>query len=264
MTTGTTASPASAWSRALGWLVAALPPLLLLLALFFAWELYVEFSGINAVTLPAPSRVIESTWRARDALWSNALVTLKETSLGLVVSVAFAVALALLIDAFAPARRALYPLLVGSQTIPVVVVAPLLIIWFGFGLTPKIVVVTLYTFFPITVALASGLASADREALLLMRTFGASHLQTLRLLKLPHALPYLFTGLRIAVTYAVVGAVFAEWSGATGGLGIYVQLMRNSFRTDLVLAALFVIAGLSLALFLLVGLIERVLVRWRT
>jgi ABC-type nitrate/sulfonate/bicarbonate transport system permease component len=260
MEASSSAAPAG---RAAGWLLAAIPPLLLVAALFAAWELYVELSGINAVTLPAPSRVLESGWRARSTLGSNALVTLQETFVGLAVSIIFAVALALAIDAFAPARRALYPLLVGSQTIPIVVIAPLLIIWFGFGLTPKIVVVTLYTFFPITVALASGLAATDREALLLMRTLGAGRLQTLRLLKLPHALPYLFTGLRIAVTYAVVGAVFAEWSGATKGLGIYVQLMRNSFRTDLVLAALFVIAALSLALFLVVGLIERLVVRWR-
>ncbi|MGE0057993.1 MAG: ABC transporter permease [Dehalococcoidia bacterium] len=260
----TDAASTSAGTRASAWLIAALPPLLLLLALFAAWEFYVELSGINAVTLPAPSRVLESGWRAREVLWSNAIVTLKETAIGLGVSVVFAVMLALLIDAFAPARRALYPLLIGSQTIPIVVIAPLLIIWFGFGLTPKIVVVTLYTFFPITVALASGLASTDRDALVLMRTLGASRLQTLRMLKLPHSLPYLFTGLRIAVTYAVVGAVFAEWSGAEKGLGIYVQLMRNSFRTDLVLAALFVIAALSLGLFLLVGLIERLVVRWRT
>jgi len=179
------------------------------------------------------------------------------------VSVAIGVAFALLIDAFAPARRALYPLLVGSQTVPIVVIAPLLILWFGFELTPKIVVVTLYTFFPITVAFASGLAATDAEALVLMRTLGASRIQTLRLLRVPQALPYLFAGLRIAVTYAVVGAVFAEWSGATRGLGIYVLLMKNSFRTDLVFAGIFLIALLSLLLFLLVGLVERLVVRWR-
>ena len=266
MTTGaSTASEVEGFaSRSTGWLIAALPPLLLIALFFAAWEGYVALSGINAVTLPPPSRVAEAGWRAREALWDNGLVTLKETIIGLAFSVVFAVALALLIDAFAPARRALYPLLVGSQTIPIVVIAPLLLIWFGFGITPKIVVVTLYTFFPITVAFAIGLASTDREALILMRTLGASRLQTLRLLKVPQALPYLFTGLRIAVTYAVVGAVVAEWSGAERGLGIFVLLMRNSFRTDLVIAAIFVIAVLSLALFLLVGLIERLVVRWRT
>jgi ABC-type nitrate/sulfonate/bicarbonate transport system permease component len=258
-----TPETAAPGSLAVTRLSALLPPLVLLAAFFLAWQLYVEFSGINRVTLPAPSRVLESGWRARSALASNSLVTMRETLIGLAVSIVFAVALALLIDLSSPARRALYPLLVGSQTIPIVVIAPLLIIWFGFGLTPKIVVVTLYTFFPITVAFASGLASTDRDALLLMRTLGAGRLQTLRLLKVPHALPYLFTGLRIAVTYAVVGAVFAEWSGAEEGLGIYVQLMRNSFRTDLVIAAILLITVLSLALFVLVGLVERLVVRWQ-
>ncbi|MPZ50778.1 MAG: ABC transporter permease subunit [Dehalococcoidia bacterium] len=240
-----------------------LPPALVLVGLFLIWEGYVALSGIDAVTLPAPSRVLESALRSRDVLGRNALVTLYETLAGLSVSIVLGIALALAIDAFAPARRALYPLLVGSQTIPLVVIAPLLVLWFGFDLTPKVVVVTLYTFFPITVAFASGLAATDREALTLMRTLGASRLQTLRLLKAPQALPYLFTGLRIAVTYAMVGAVFAEWSGAREGLGIYVLLMKNSFRTDLVFAAVFLIALLSLGLFFLVTAVERLLVRWR-
>jgi ABC-type nitrate/sulfonate/bicarbonate transport system permease component len=147
--------------------------------------------------------------------------------------------------------------------VPVVVISPLLVLWFGFELTPKVLVVALYTFFPITVAFASGLAAADREAHLLMRTLGASRLQTLRLLQVPYAMPYLFTGLRIAVTYAMIGAVFAEWAGAREGLGIYVVLMKNSFRTDLVFAAVFLITLISLLLFTLVGIIERLVVRWK-
>ena len=259
----TTARRIDALSRAREWLVVALPPALVLLGLFAVWELYVALSGINAVTLPPPSRVLEVSIDNRGALASNAIVTLKETAAGLTVSIVLGVALALLIDLFVPVRRALYPLLVGSQTIPLVVIAPLLVLWFGFDLTPKVFAVTLYTFFPITVAFASGLAATDRDALLLMRTLGATRLQTLRLLKVLHAMPYLFTGLRIAVTYAMVGAVFAEWSGAREGLGIYVLLMKNSFRTDLVFAAVFLIAILSLLMFALVVLIQRLVVRWR-
>jgi ABC-type nitrate/sulfonate/bicarbonate transport system permease component len=241
----------------------ALPPLAVLVALFAAWEIYVAASGINRVTLPAPSQVFEAALRNRALLWDHSLVTLKETVLGLGLSIVLAIGLALLIDAFAPVRRALYPLLVGSQTIPVVVIAPLIILWFGFDLTPKLLVVALYTFFPITVAFASGLAATSDEALVLMRTLGASRLKTLALLKVPQALPYLFTGLRISVTYAMIGAVFAEWSGARDGLGIYILLMKNSFRTDMVLAAIFLISVLSLGLFVLVGMIERAVVRWR-
>jgi ABC-type nitrate/sulfonate/bicarbonate transport system permease component len=250
-------------TRVTGWAWLALPPIMILVGLFLAWEGYVEVSGIDPVTLPSPSRVFESAWRNRDLLWDHSLVTLKETLIGLAVSIAFGVALALLIDAIAPLRRTLYPLLVASQTLPVVVIAPLLVLWFGFGLTPKILVVTLYTFFPITVAFAAGLAAADKEAHLLMRTLGANRWQTLRLLQMPQAMPYFFTGLRIAVTYAMVGALFAEWSGAKNGLGIYILLMKNSFRTDMVLAAIFIVAVLSLALFVLTGMVERAVVRWR-
>ncbi len=243
--------------------VDALPPLAVLVTLVAAWEIYVGTSGISRVTLPAPSQIFESAVRNRDLLWDHSLVTLKETVLGLGLSIVVAISLALLIDAFAPARRALYPLLVGSQTLPIVVIAPLIIFWFGFDLTPKILVVTLYTFFPITVAFASGLAATSQEALVLMRTLGANRLRTLTLLKVPQAMPYLFTGLRISVTYAMIGAVFAEWSGARAGLGIYILQMKNSFRTDMVLAAIFLISVMSLALFVMVGIIERAAIRWR-
>ena len=239
------------------------PSLLIVVGLFAAWEVYVELSGISAVTLPAPSRIFEAAWRNRDILAENSVTTLQEAVAGLAVSISLAISLALLIDALPSVRRGLYPLLVGSQTLPIVVIAPLITLWFGFGLLPKVLVVTLYTFFPITVAFASGLAVADAEAQTLMRTLGASRWQSLRLLQVPWAMPYLFTGLRIAVTYAIVAAVFAEWSGSTSGLGNYVLLMKNSFRTDMVLAAIFLIAVLSLGMFVLVGLIERLVVRWR-
>jgi NitT/TauT family transport system permease protein len=252
-----------AFERLTGFVIDALPPLVVLVGLFAAWEFYVAASGINRVTLPAPSEIFSAAVKNRALLWDHSLVTLKETVLGLGVSIVVAIGLALLIDTFAPVRRALYPLLVGSQTLPVVVIAPLIILWFGFELTPKILVVTLYTFFPITVAFASGLAGTSEEALVLMRTLGAKRLKTLLVLKVPQALPGLFTGLRISVTYAMIGAVFAEWSGARSGLGIYILLMKNSFRTDMVLAAIFLISALSLALFVLVGVIEKMVVRWR-
>jgi ABC-type nitrate/sulfonate/bicarbonate transport system permease component len=249
--------------RAWRWLQLALPPLAIVTAVVAAWELYVELSGINPVTLPAPSRVFEAGMRNRATLLENGAITLQTTLIGLCVSITLAVSFALLIDALAPVRRAIYPLLVASQTLPIIVISPLLVLWFGFGMTPKIVVVAIYTFFPITVAFASGLAATDREGLVLMRTLGASHLQTLRLLQVPQALPYLFTGLRISVTYAMVAALFAEWGGARNGLGIYIIQMRNAFRTDMVLSAIFVVAVISLSLFLLVGLAQRLIVRWR-
>jgi ABC-type nitrate/sulfonate/bicarbonate transport system permease component len=159
-------------------------------------------------------------------------------------------------------RRALAPLMIGSQTIPIVAIAPLIIVWFGFGLAPKILVVVLVTFFPITVALLDGFASTQADATELMRSFGASAGQTFRKLRWPSGLPALFTGLRISATYAVVAAVIAEYVGATEGLGIWMVLSQRSFRTDLVFAAILLTAILSVALFALVVLAERAVIPW--
>jgi ABC-type nitrate/sulfonate/bicarbonate transport system permease component len=152
--------------------------------------------------------------------------------------------------------------LVVSQTLPLIAIAPLMILWFGFELLPKVLIVVLVTFFPITVSLVEGYASADRNAEALLRSMGAGRLQIFRLLRLPSAMPYFFSGLRIAITYAVVAAIFAEYAGAAEGLGIYMQLAKNSFRTDLVLAAVGVSALLTLLLFALTYLVERLTIPW--
>ena len=241
----------------------AVPPLMILAGAIAGWQIYVEVSGISPVTLPSPWRVAREGVEHTAVLWRHARATLKETGAGFSVSIAMALILGTLIDFSPPLRRGLYPLLVASQTIPVIAIAPLLIIWFGFGLAPKIIVITLYTFFPIVVAFAAGLAAAEPESLDLLRTFGASRLQVYRYLKIPASLPSLFTGLRIGATYAIVGAIFGEWAGSVEGLGYYMQVSRNAFRTDLVFAAVAVTAVLSLALFLAVVLIERWLVPWR-
>ena len=165
-------------------------------------------------------------------------------------------------DSLAWVRRAVYPLLVASQTVPIIAVAPLFVLWFGIGLLPKVLVVVLVTFFPICVALLDGLAATDREATDLFESFGASRRQELLKLRLPGALPQLFTGLRIAVTYAVIGAIFGEAVGAVDGLGIWIVLSKNLFRTDLVFAAILITAILTLALWLLVGLAERLVIPW--
>ena len=149
-------------------------------------------------------------------------------------------------------RRAVAPLLVGSQTIPIIAIAPLVVVWFGFGFLPKILVVVLVTFFPVTVALLDGFASTPDDRTELMRSMGASDDQVFRKLRWPTGLPSLFTGLRIAATYAVVAAVIAEYVGATEGLGIWMQLSQRSFRTDLVFAAILLTAVLSIALVALV------------
>ena len=154
------------------------------------------------------------------------------------------------------------PLLISSQTIPIVAIAPLMIIWFGFGLLPKILVVALVTFFPVTIGLVDGFACADREASALLRSMGAGRIKEFLFLRLPSALPLFFTSLRIGITYAVVGAIFAEYVGAKQGLGIYMSVQKNAFRTDLVLAAVAVAAAISIVLYLSTYLVERAVIPW--
>jgi ABC-type nitrate/sulfonate/bicarbonate transport system permease component len=243
-------------------LAAALPPLVLVAAGLVAWQWLVTATGVRPQVLPSPLRVAQQGWAARDALWTNTLPTLHVTAVGFAVSLALGWVIAVAVD-FSPwLRRALTPLLVASQTLPIIAIAPLLIIWFGFGLLPKVVVIALVTFFPIVVGLIEGFASTPRAATNLLRSMGASRWQRFRLVRLPQALPSFFTALRIGITYAVTGAVFAEYVGATAGLGIYMSLQKNSFRTDLVLAAVVVTAVLSVALFGLTYAVQRLLIPW--
>jgi ABC-type nitrate/sulfonate/bicarbonate transport system permease component len=238
------------------------PPVVLVAALLVGWEIYAGASGISPFVLPSPTRVLAALWESRDEALRQSLPTMVETVVGFTVSIAFAIAAAVAMDRVGIVRRAVEPLLVGSQTIPIVAVAPLVIVWFGFGLVPKILVVVLVTFFPITVALLGGFSSTDAAAMDLMRSFGASSWQTFRKLRWPAGLPGLFTGLRISATYAVVAAVIAEYVGATDGLGIWMQLSQRSFRTDLVFAAILLTAFLSIGLFGAVVAAERAIIPW--
>ena len=238
------------------------PALALLSALIAAWQLYVTVSGIRPQVLPSPWRVLEQGWAARAALWANTVPTLQVTAIGFAVSLVLGWALAIAADNVSWIKRAFTPLLVASQTIPIIAVAPLLIIWFGFGLLPKVLVIALVTFFPVAVGLIEGFAATDRAATDLLRSMGASRFDQFRYVRLPGALPRFFTALRIGITYAVTGAVFAEYVGATAGLGIYMSLQKNAFRTDLVLAAVGVTAVLSVGLFALTYLVERLVIPW--
>ena len=193
------------------------PPVLVVLALIAAWEAYARISGISPLILPSPSRILSALIDFREQALANTIPTVSETLVGYGVSVVGATAAAIVMDQSPLVRRAVYPLLVGSQTIPIIAVAPLLVIWFGFGLLPKVLVIVLVTFFPITVALLDGFASTDGQATDLLRTMGATRRQVFTKLRWPAALPSLFTGLRISVTYAVVAAIFAEYVGRLRG-----------------------------------------------
>ena len=238
------------------------PALGLVAVILVGWELLCRLLSVDPLTLPAPSRILSALWDNREVAAGHALTTLGETVVGFSVSVVFAIAAALAMDHSSWVRRALYPILIASQTIPIVAVAPLFVLWFGIGLLPKAIVVVVVTFFPITVALLDGLALASRDATDLLRSMAATRSQQLLKLRLPGALPSFFTGLRIAVTYAVVAAIFGEAVGAVDGLGIWIVLSKNLFRTDLVFAAILVTAVLTIGLWLLVGLAERLIIPW--
>ena len=189
-------------------------------------------------------------------------MTLGETAVGFAASLVLAVVAGIAMELAPGVRRALYPLLVGSQSLPILVVAPILVLWFGFGLLPKAIVIVLLTFFPMVVGLLDGFAAAEAEAVELMETFAATPAQTLVKLRIPAAAPSFFTGLRISVTYAVLGAVYGEYVGSFDGLGIWILTSQKAFRIDLVFGAVLIVLALSVAGFVSVGLIERLLVPW--
>jgi NitT/TauT family transport system permease protein len=260
-----TASPAyrAEWRRRLRRAAGyAIPVALTLGALLLAWQLYASRPDADQQILPTPVAVWNALVAQRGVLWGHTLVTLYETAVGFTAAFVAGVVFAAVID-FSPwLRRAIYPLLVVSQTIPIITLAPLLVLWFGFGVLSKTIVITLVCFFPITVALADGLRGADPELIRLYRTFGADRWRIFRAVKLPGALPSLFSGVRIAVAYSVIGAIFAEYVGAEAGLGFYIQQKQHGFATAAVLAAIVVTALLSLALFGLVALVERLALPW--
>lgn len=259
--------PSSTASRARGrfahWLSSYAPPLLVLLALLLLWDLSVRLLALPNWLLPPPMEVGRTFLGSLGILRTHVGYTLLETVLGFAVALVVGFGLALAIDASALLRRMIYPLLVASQTIPIVAIAPLLVIGLGFGLLPKVVVVALVTFFPIVVNTVDGLGAADRDMLRLLQALNASRWQTLRLLRIPAALPAIFSGLKIAVTYSVIGAVLAEWIGASAGLGVYIARSLRAFRTDQVFVGAAVTSLLTIVLFLVTVALERWLTPWR-
>lgn len=232
-------------------------------ALVLLWEVYARSSGIAPHTLPAPSRVLAQGFVNREALWQNTLPTLQATLLGFACSLTAAFGLSVLLDFVRPLRRALFPVFIISQTLPLVAIAPLVVLWFGFGLQPKILLIALVTFFPMLVAWVDGYDSTEPELEALLYSMGANRVSVFRRARLPSALPFFFAGLRISITYAVVGAIFAEYAGAARGLGIFILNAKNNFRPDLVLAAVLVSSALTLGLFGLTVLAQRMVMPWK-
>jgi ABC-type nitrate/sulfonate/bicarbonate transport system permease component len=243
-------------------IAANLLPLGTVLLLLLLWELLVRVSQTPAWILPAPSQVVIALGKIGPLLFNHTLVTLLESLLGFGLSIIIAFILALLMDSFAGLKNALYPLIIFSQTIPLIVLTILFVIWFGFGILPKILVVILVCFFPILISLMNGLGAVDNDQILLFKTMGAKPGAIIKMVKIPAALPSFFSGLRIAATYSIMGAIVAEWMGAAKGLGYFMTLAQKGFRVDQVLAAVTVICLLSFLLVKAIDLLEYLLVPW--
>jgi NitT/TauT family transport system permease protein/putative hydroxymethylpyrimidine transport system permease protein len=237
-------------------------PLLVLLVLAGVWELYVDLGGADPNILPPPHAVAQSLLDDRSLLWSNFLVTAEEIVLGILVAGVVAAALAVTIHFSRTLRGAVYPLLVASQTIPIPMIAPLLVLWLGFGIGEKLVVIALVSFFPIVVTTLDGLAAVDAELIKLMRTFDAPRSRVFRHVELPSAFPGLFSGAKIAVVFAVIGAVFAELSGSESGLGNLFQQSIPQLLTARAYATVVILSAFAIALFALLTLAERLALPW--
>jgi putative hydroxymethylpyrimidine transport system permease protein len=219
--------------------------------------------SLESYLVPSPTEIASSLRENRGLLAENAWVTLREILLGIVCALVVGVGFAILMHRWQVLRDAAYPLLVASQAIPIVVIAPILVVWFGFGITPKIVIVALICFFPITVNALGGLRSVDPDAVKMMRTLNASRWQSFWRVEAPAALPSLFTGIKISVVVAPIAAVFAEWAGSSSGLGHLIQSDTANFQAARQFATVVVLAAMALILIGLTALVERRVVRWR-
>ena len=240
-----------------------LPPALVLIALTGAWEAWVRLRGVAAWLLPPPSAIAQALVDDRALLASHARVTLVEVLLGFALAVVAGVALGAAIDASPTLRRALYPLVVASQTIPLIALAPLFLIWFGYGLLPKVLVTALIAFFPITVGTVDGLRATDEDTRDLFASLGAGRWAYFRHAKVPAALPAILSGAKIAVAVSVIGAVFGELFGSSQGLGYLLQRSMSQFLTARVFASIAILSAMGVLLFLAVSAIERWLTPWR-
>jgi putative hydroxymethylpyrimidine transport system permease protein len=246
-----------------------LPPALLLAGLVAVWQaaassgLLADLLNLEEFLVPSPAEIAEALWENRSLLAENAWVTLQEVLLGFCCALAAGLGFAVAMHLSETLRRAAYPLLVASQAVPILAIAPILVVLLGWGIGPKLAIVALICFFPITVNVIDGLRSVDPEAIKMMRTLDASRAQILRRVEAPTALPFVFSGAKIAVAIAVIGAVFAEWAGANSGLGVLIREDNARLETARLFATVTVLSAMAVALFGLLALAERRVVTWR-
>jgi ABC-type nitrate/sulfonate/bicarbonate transport system permease component len=239
-------------------------PIGAILIFIVLWQLAVSLKIINAFSIPSPSQIVVALFYEMPLLSSHLLTTLYEGVLGILVSVVLSFIFSVLMDLSPKFKRTIYPIMILSQTVPIIVLAPLLAMWFGFGVAPKVVVVTLVCFFPITVSMTEGLNSVDHDLIDLMRAMDATKLQIFTKIKFPATMISFFSGLKIAVTYSIMGAIIGEWMGGKAGLGVYMMRVKNSFAYDKMFAAILLVSVTSIIIFKLIEYLQRVTMPWHT
>lgn len=257
------ASNASAPSRATALVTAGpTPAVLLAIAVVLVWEAVIRLFSVSTYILPAPSAIFAALVANAGPLAAATWVTAEEILLGFVVSAIVGIALALVIARFRLLGRALYPLIVLFQTVPKVALAPIFILWFGYDLAPKVLLILVIAFFPVTLSMLAGLNSADAGLVALLRSVGAGETEILRRVRIPTSLPHLMAGLKIALTFSVIGAIVGEFAGSSAGLGYMIQFASTQLETPLVFAALTVVSVVGVVFYYLMEFIERRVVPW--
>jgi len=239
-------------------------PIFFFIFIIGVWELISRTGNVEPFILPAPTIIIKSLFANFNLIYKHILITAYETAAGFFIAVILGVIFAILMDSVMIIKKILYPLLVTSQTIPIITLAPLFIMWFGYGYLPKILIVVLICFFPITVSLMQGLSSVDLDYIKMLKSMGGSKKQIYSFVKLPASMPNFFSGLKIAATYSIMGATIGEWVGGKDGLGVYMLRAKHSFATEKVFGAILVITVLSILLLKLIELVERKSMPWAT
>ncbi|MCH7737342.1 MAG: ABC transporter permease [Chloroflexi bacterium] len=237
-------------------------PVSILFGVVAAWELWVRLADVPQWQLPAPSEIAKELGSSSDLLWDHTLVTLKEIVVGFLAALFAGLVLAGGIAYSRVLERSVYPIVIASQTVPIIAIAPLLLIWVGYGLTPKIIIVALICFYPIAVNTVDGLKATDPDMVNMLRTLGASRWQVFTKLQIPTALPFMFSGIKIGVSVSVIAAVIGEWVGASEGLGYLITYSQPLFLTARVFAAIFVLSVMGISLFMLAVIAEHLMMPW--
>ncbi|MEE0685177.1 MAG: ABC transporter permease [Lachnospiraceae bacterium] len=248
--------------RKLQSIINSVPAVMAIISLIFLWHYLSVNNVVPSYMLPKPMDVFNVLIEEKDILFEHALITLQEAFWGLGIGIGLGFVIATIMDEWDFLYKAIYPIMVITQTIPTIAIAPLLVLWMGFGMEPKITLVVLTTFFPIAVGLLDGYKSVDKDEVNLLRSMGARKFKIFKYVKLPNALPHFFSGLKISASYAIVGAVISEWLGGFEGLGVYMTRVKKAYAFDRMFAVIIVIVAISLLLMKLVNILRKMVMPW--